>query len=111
MTFGPYGPEYPDATFVAHAYPEALFDTGEVALNYATTGSADKPALLLVPPQASSWWSYEPAMTLLADDFEVFAVDLRGQGRSTRTPGHRRLAVGLRAAVLLADPAPLRPGD
>ncbi|WP_372452705.1 alpha/beta fold hydrolase [Pseudonocardia nigra] len=26
-------------------------------------------------------------MTLLADDFEVFAVDLRGQGRSSRTPG------------------------
>ncbi|BBB01434.1 hypothetical protein RVR_8852 [Actinacidiphila reveromycinica] len=26
-------------------------------------------------------------MRLLADDFEVFAVDLRGQGRSTRPPG------------------------
>lgn len=26
-------------------------------------------------------------MRLLADDFEVYAVDLRGQGRSTRTPG------------------------
>jgi pimeloyl-ACP methyl ester carboxylesterase len=91
MTFGPYGPDYPDATFVTHAYPEVLFDTGEVALNYATTGSADTPALLLVPPQASSWWSYEPAMTLLADDFEVFAVDLRGQGRSTRTPGRYTL--------------------
>jgi pimeloyl-ACP methyl ester carboxylesterase len=26
-------------------------------------------------------------MKLLAGDFEVFAVDLRGQGRSTRTPG------------------------
>jgi hypothetical protein len=54
MNFGPNGPDYPDATYVEHAYPEALFDTGEVALNYAATGSAGKSALLLVPPQASS---------------------------------------------------------
>jgi pimeloyl-ACP methyl ester carboxylesterase len=91
MNFGPYGPEHPDATYVPHAYPEALFDTGEVRLNYATTGPAGKPALLLVPPQATSWWGYEQAMKLLAGDFEVFAVDLRGQGRSTRTPGRYTL--------------------
>ncbi|MGW5256470.1 alpha/beta fold hydrolase [Streptomyces sp. NPDC004012] len=82
-----YGPDNPDTTYVPHAYPEARFDTGEVALNHATTGSADHPALVLIPPQGTSWWSYEAAMTLLADDFEVFAVDLRGQGRSTWTPG------------------------
>lgn len=87
MNFGPYGPDYPDVTYVPHAYPEALFDTGEVTLNYATTGPDSKPALLLIPPQATSWWGYEQAMKLLAGDFEVFAVDLRGQGRSTRTPG------------------------
>src|SRR5205823_171476 len=87
MNFGPYGPEYPDVTYVPHAYPETLFDTGEIMLNHAVTGPASKPALLLVPPQATSWWGYEPAMKLLATDFEVFAVDLRGQGRSTRTPG------------------------
>lgn len=86
-----YGPENPDATYVTHEYPEAGFDTGEVTLNYATTGSSDKPALLLIPAQSNSWWSYEPVMKLLADDFEVFAVDLRGQGRSTRTPGRYTL--------------------
>jgi pimeloyl-ACP methyl ester carboxylesterase len=91
MNFGPYGPAYPDATYVTHAYPESLFDTGEVTLNYATTGSTGSPALLLVPPQVNSWWSYEQAMKLLADDFEVLAVDLRGQGRSTRTPGRYTL--------------------
>ncbi|KUN04463.1 hydrolase [Streptomyces yokosukanensis] len=82
-----YGPDNPDATYVPHAYPEATFDTGEVMLNHATTGSADNPALVLIPPQGTSWWSYEAAMTLLAEDFEVFAVDPRGQGRSTWTPG------------------------
>jgi pimeloyl-ACP methyl ester carboxylesterase len=87
MNFGPYGPDYPDATYVPHGYPESAFDTGEVRLNYATTGSADKPALVLIPPQVTSWWGYEEAMRLLADDFDLYAVDLRGQGRSTRTPG------------------------
>jgi pimeloyl-ACP methyl ester carboxylesterase len=85
-----YGPDNPE-TYVPHSYPEALFDTGEVQMNYATTGSADKPALLLVPGQSESWWGYEEAMGLLAEDFEVFAVDLRGQGRSTRTPGRYTL--------------------
>jgi pimeloyl-ACP methyl ester carboxylesterase len=87
MNFGPYGPGHPDVTYVPHDYPEALFDTGEVTVNYAATGPDDKPALLLVPPQTTSWWGYEQAMKLLSGDFEVFAVDLRGQGRSTRTPG------------------------
>jgi pimeloyl-ACP methyl ester carboxylesterase len=72
--------------FVPHAYPEQTVDLGEVALNYATTGSPDKPALLLVPGQTESWWGMETAMGLLANDFQVFAVDLRGQGRSTWTP-------------------------
>src|SRR5882757_4658015 len=35
----------------------------------------------------SHGWGYEQAMALLAEDFEVFAVDLCGQGRSIRTPG------------------------
>lgn len=86
-----YGPASPEITYVDHAFPEQLFDTGEVQLNYATAGSPDHPALLLVPGQAESWWGYEAAMPLLAGDFEVFAVDLRGQGRSSRTPGRYTL--------------------
>lgn len=72
--------------FVAHAFPEKQVDLGEISMNYAEAGAADKPALLLVPEQTGSWWSYEPTMELLAEDFHVFAVDLRGQGRSTWTP-------------------------
>ena len=44
------------------------------------------PALLLIPGQSESWWGYEDALPLLAEHFQAFAVDLRGQGRSTRTP-------------------------
>lgn len=75
-------------TFVQHAFPEQQVDLGEVAMNYAVAGDPDKPAVLLVPEQSGSWWGYEQAMQLLADDFQVYAVDLRGQGRSTWTP-HR----------------------
>lgn len=72
--------------FVPHAYPERQVDLGEVSMNYAEAGSPDKPALLLVPEQTGSWWGYEEAMGLLSRDFHVYAVDLRGQGRSTWTP-------------------------
>jgi pimeloyl-ACP methyl ester carboxylesterase len=82
-----YGPENPDITYIPHKYDEHLFDTGDAVINYATTGSPDKPAIVLIPGQTESWWGYEKAMGLLADNFQVFAVDLRGQGRSSRTPG------------------------
>jgi hypothetical protein len=65
MNFGPYGPAYPDATYVPHAYPEALFDTGEVSLNYAVTGPDSKPALLLIPhcrPYGHGWHSITGAV-------------------------------------------------
>lgn len=47
--------------------------------------------MLLIPAQGESWWGYEAVMKLLGNDFEVFAVDLRGQGRTTRTPGRYTL--------------------
>lgn len=82
-----YGPENPDITYIPHEYDEHLFDTGDAVINYATTGSPDKPAIVLIPGQTESWWGYEKAMGILSDYFQVFAVDLRGQGRSSRTPG------------------------
>jgi pimeloyl-ACP methyl ester carboxylesterase len=82
-----YGPEYPDITYVPHKYEEHLFDTGEIKMNYAVTGSPDRPAVVLIPAQTESWWGYEAAMGLLAEHFQAYAVDLRGQGRSSRTPG------------------------
>jgi pimeloyl-ACP methyl ester carboxylesterase len=77
----------PETVFVPHAYEEHQVDLGEVRLNYATTGSPDRPALLLIPGQTESWWGYEGAMKVLEPRFNVFALDLRGQGRSSRTPG------------------------
>jgi len=85
-----FGPDQP-ATYIAHGFPEQLCDTGEVRINYAVAGTPDRPALLLIPGQTESWWGYEAALPLLAEHFQAFAVDLRGQGRSTRTPGRYTL--------------------
>jgi len=86
-----YGPQNPDETYVSHEIAEQLVDLGEIEMNYATVGHPASPALLLIPGQTESWWGYEKAMGLLAEHFEVFAVDLRGQGRSTRSPGRYTL--------------------
>ena len=77
--------------FVPHAYPEHVADLGEVRLNYAVAGEPGQPALLLIPAQTESWWGYERAIPLLAAHFQVYAVDMRGQGRSTWTPGRYTL--------------------
>jgi pimeloyl-ACP methyl ester carboxylesterase len=86
-----FGPHNPEDTYIAHGIAEQLADLGEVQMNYATLGDAPLPALLLIPGQTESWWGYEAAMPLLAPHFELYAVDLRGQGRSTRTPGRYTL--------------------
>lgn len=77
--------------YVPHDFPEQKVDLGEVTLNYATAGAATAPALLLIPGQTESWWGYEKAMALLARDFQVFAVDVRGHGASSWTPGRYTL--------------------
>ena len=88
---GAFGPQAPEATYVDHGFEERSFDTGEVVLNHVIVGDASKPALLLIPGQTESWWGYEAALPLLAEHFHAHAVDLRGQGRSSRTPGRYTL--------------------
>lgn len=77
--------------FVPHGFPEQTVDLGEIRMNYAVAGDPELPALLLIPAQSESWWGYERAIPLLAESFHVHAVDLRGQGRSTWTPGRYTL--------------------
>jgi hypothetical protein len=59
--------------FARHAFDEHIVDLGEVRLNYATAGDSGRQALLLIPGQGSSWWSYEKVMPALAEHFAVFA--------------------------------------
>ncbi|MGK5642222.1 alpha/beta fold hydrolase [Streptomyces sp. URMC 126] len=80
-------------SFVPHRYREQLVDLGEIRMNYVAEGDPAAPALLLVPAQGESWWGYEEAIGLLSPEFRVYAIDLRGQGRSTWTPGRYNLNV------------------
>jgi pimeloyl-ACP methyl ester carboxylesterase len=77
--------------FVPHSFEEHLVDLGEIRMNYAVLGDGNLPALLLIPGQSESWWGYEQALPRLAEHFQAYAVDLRGQGRSTWTPGRYTL--------------------
>jgi pimeloyl-ACP methyl ester carboxylesterase len=86
-----YGTDRPGDTYVPHSYPEVTIDLGEVVMNYVAAGDPASPALLLIPAQTESWWGYEKALGLLSAHFQCFAIDLRGQGRSTRTPGRYTL--------------------
>jgi hypothetical protein len=80
-------------TFVSHKYTEQQVDLGEITMNYAVVGKADKPALLLIPEQTESWWGFEPLLDLLSANFQCIEVDLRGQGRSSWTPGRYSLDI------------------
>jgi pimeloyl-ACP methyl ester carboxylesterase len=80
-----------ETTFVSHEIAEHTVDLGEVRMNYVVEGNPEHPPILLIPGQTESWWGYERAIPLLAESFQVFAVDLRGQGRSTWTPGRYTL--------------------
>jgi pimeloyl-ACP methyl ester carboxylesterase len=67
-------------------FVEKQFDTGEVTLNYVE-GPDNGPPFLLIPGQMESWQGYKLVMEELAKKYHVYSVDLRGHGKSTRTPG------------------------
>lgn len=58
-----------------------------LSINYAEGPDAGPP-LLLIPGQTMPWQSYARVLPALSSQFRVFAVDIRGHGRSSHTPGH-----------------------
>ena len=63
---------------------ERRFDTGEVVLNYAE-GPDNGPPILLIHGITGNWRSFLPIMPSITMRWHVYAVDLRGHGKS----GHR----------------------
>ena len=57
-----------------------------VRLNYVE-GPPNGPAVVLVPGQSMPWQSYQRVLGPLARRFRVFAIDVRGHGKSQHTPG------------------------
>ena len=67
-------------------FQEKKFDTGEIIMNYVV-GPVNGLPLVLIPPQSASWENYEEVLLPLAQEFQVFAVDIRGHGKSDWTTG------------------------
>jgi pimeloyl-ACP methyl ester carboxylesterase len=64
---------------------ESLFETGDVALNYAQ-GPPNGPAFVLLHAGAARWQYGRGLLEALADDWHVYAPDFRGHGKSGRVP-------------------------
>lgn len=67
-------------------FRERRFDTGTVRLNYVV-GPDHGPPLVLIPEQTGTWESYQRVLVPLSRRWQVYAIDVRGHGRSTWTPG------------------------
>ena len=68
-------------------FEEKKLYTGEINLNYAA-GPNNGPPLVLIPGQTVSWENYKMVLEPLSKSFHVFAVDVRGHGKSEWTPGN-----------------------
>jgi pimeloyl-ACP methyl ester carboxylesterase len=68
---------------------EYSFDTGELELNYAK-GPDSGPPLVLLHGLSAGWQGFIPIIPHLLLRHTVYAVDLRGHGKSGRVPGRYR---------------------
>lgn len=67
-------------------FKECLFYTGEIQMNYVE-GPENGPALVLIPAQMGTWESYQRVLVPLSKRYQVYAVDIRGHGKSEWTTG------------------------
>ena len=67
-------------------FDEHRFTTADATLNYVVGPDNGLP-LLLIPGQMESWQGYKCVLSELSKRFHVFVPDLRGHGKSSRTPG------------------------
>jgi pimeloyl-ACP methyl ester carboxylesterase len=61
---------------------EKFFDTGTVKLNYLDDGSASAEPLVMLHGGAWRWQEYLPLIPTLSQRWHIYAMDLRGNGRS-----------------------------
>ncbi|KAI1420954.1 Alpha/Beta hydrolase protein [Xylaria sp. FL1777] len=69
-------------------FKERDFQTDEVTLNYvAGPPRSNRPPLVFIHGQGVTWEEYTFIMPILSSDFTIYAVTLRGHGKSSFTPG------------------------
>ena len=69
---------------------EQQFHSGVVTINYAEVPGARSP-LVLLHGGSANWQTFESIMPDLAARWSLYALDLRGHGKSGRVPGRYRL--------------------
>jgi pimeloyl-ACP methyl ester carboxylesterase len=67
-------------------FEEIRFNTGEIELNYVSHPD-NGPPLVLIPGQGADWTTYKKVLPILSADYHVYAVDIRGHGKSDWTTG------------------------
>ena len=67
-------------------FAEKQAELSHITMNYVE-GPKNGPPLVLIPAQMGTWQSYHKVLPILAKQFWVFAIDVRGHGRSSWTPG------------------------
>ena len=70
---------------------EKIFDTGKVKINYLDYGSPSAEPLVMLHGGAWRWQEYLSLIPSLSQRWHVYAMDLRGNGRSEWVAGHYRL--------------------
>lgn len=67
---------------------EQFFNAKSSCINYVEITS-DKPPLLLLHGASSRWQSFETIIPELAKNYSVYAIDLRGHGKSMRADSYQ----------------------
>ena len=75
----------------AVGFTEKSFSATQVCINYAE-GPPNGPPLLLLHGLSRDWRSFSVLLPELSRHFHVFALDLRGHGRTDRLAGSYRIA-------------------
>ena len=61
---------------------ELTFDTGDIQLNYVEGGAKGQPAMVLLHGLTGWWQAYKEDFDVYGKDWHIYAVDMRGHGRS-----------------------------
>jgi pimeloyl-ACP methyl ester carboxylesterase len=79
------GQSSPLATGLGNEFTSETARVNGISLHYVRGGEG--PAIILIHGFPQDWFEYHAIMPRLAKQFTVIAVDLRGVGSSTATPG------------------------
>ncbi|MDD5569081.1 MAG: alpha/beta hydrolase [Candidatus Pacebacteria bacterium] len=81
-----FDPFMPSVEGIPKGFSEKKFNTGKIILNYIE-GPDNGPPLLFIPGQMEFWQGYKLVIPNFSKNYHVFVVDVRGHGKSTKTPG------------------------